>query len=139
MRGDKGKGDGDIRRDFPGGWEGDENNAFTAEGRTDFQEDYHSFTKTLLNYRKNKEVLHFGKLLQYLPEDNVYVYFRYNQDERVMVVLNNSPGERDIELGRYAEGLKGHNNGMDILTGSSVNLNGTLKIGGKTPMVIELK
>jgi neopullulanase len=139
MRGDKGKGDGDIRRDFPGGWEGDEDNAFTAEGRTDLQEDYHSFTRTLLNYRKNKEVLHFGELLQYLPEDNVYIYFRYNQEERVMVVLNNSPEERTIELGRYAEGLKGHNNGMDILTGSSVDLAKTLTIGGKTPMVIELK
>jgi neopullulanase len=56
-----------------------------------------------------------------------------------MVVLNNSPEERTIELGRYAEGLKGHNNGMDILTGSSVDLAKTLTIGGKTPMVIELK
>ena len=28
MRGNKAEGDGDIRRDFPGGWDGDENNAF---------------------------------------------------------------------------------------------------------------
>jgi hypothetical protein len=34
MSGDKDKGDADIRQDFPGGWLGDENNAFTKEGRT---------------------------------------------------------------------------------------------------------
>ena len=138
MRGDKGKGDADIRRDFPGGWQGDQNNAFTGAGRDDFQNSYHSFTKKLLNYRKNKEVLHFGKLLQYLPEENVYVYFRYNEKERVMIVLNNSPEEKQIDLSRYYEGLAGATTGENILDSQQVNLTGKLTIQGKTPMVIEL-
>lgn len=138
MRGEKSKGDGDIRRDFPGGWEGDENDAYRKTGRTQMQQDYHSFTKDLLNYRKEKKVLHFGKLLQYLPEENVYVYFRYNEEERVMVVLNNNPEEKTIEPGRYAEGLKGFTHGKEILSGSTINLSENLTVAGKTPMVIEL-
>src|SRR5690606_17977802 len=104
MRGDKpAKGDADIRRDFPGGWEGDEQSAFTEAGRTQQQNDYHEFTKKLLNFRKDKEVLHTGKLMQYIPENNVYVYFRYNTNDRVMVVINNSPETQTLDLSRFSE------------------------------------
>lgn len=139
MRGDKGKGDGDIRRDFPGGWEGDDTNAFEQSGRNEMQESYHSFTKKVLNYRKNNDVLHFGKLLQYIPEENVYVYFRYNDDARVMIVLNNSPEARELDLSRYTEGLGGAVAGRDILSAKEINLDNILKIEGKTPMIIELR
>ncbi|WP_034922888.1 glycoside hydrolase family 13 protein [Gillisia sp. CAL575] len=140
MQGNKAeKGDGDIRRDFPGGWKGDENNAFTEAGRTQDQEAYHSFTKKLLNYRKDKEVLHFGKLLQFLPENNVYVYFRYNENERVMVVINNNPEAQELELSRFSEGLDGSTSGKDIITGEQVNLNNSLNIKGKSSLIVELK
>lgn len=138
MRGDKGKGDGDIRRDFPGGWQGDSNNAFTQTGRDKLQEAYHSFTKTLLNFRKNKEVLHFGKMIQFLPENNVYVYFRYNDNDRVMVVLNNNPEAQQLDLSRFAEGLKGATSGTEIFSAQKVELGKSLMVPGKTPMVIEL-
>jgi len=140
MMGDKdAKGDGDIRRDFPGGWQGDDASAFTQAGRTDNQNEFYAFTKKLLNYRKNKEVLHFGKLMQFLPEDNVYVYFRYNEKETVMVVMNNNSEDKEISLDRFAEGIKEHTSGTDILTGEGVDLSGKLKINAKSPMVIELK
>lgn len=139
MRGDKGKGDGDIRRDFPGGWAKDKSSAFTAEGRDSVQEAYHSFTKKLLNYRKNHKALHFGKLLQYLPENNVYVYFRYNDDERIMVVINNNPEKQQLDVSKYAEGLKGHTSGTDIISGTKINLEKVLNVPGKKSMVIELQ
>ncbi|WP_324719285.1 glycoside hydrolase family 13 protein [Salinimicrobium sp. HB62] len=139
MRGDKpAKGDADIRRDFPGGWAGDEQNAFTEAGRTEMQNDYHSFTKKLLNYRKNSEVLHYGKLLQYIPENNVYVYFRYNDSERVMVVINNNPEAQTLNLERFSEGLGGATAGRDIISEEQLTLSDTLEISGKTSMVIEL-
>ena len=140
MRGDKpAKGDADIRRDFPGGWPGDEQNAFTEAGRTEMQNDYHSFTKKLLNYRKDSEVLHYGKLLQYIPENNVYVYFRYNDEERVMVVINNNPEAQTLDLERFSEGLAGATAGKDVISEGQVTLGDTLEISGKTSMVIELK
>jgi glycosidase len=139
MRGDKpAKGDADIRRDFPGGWAGDEQNAFTEAGRTQQQNEYHAFTKKLLNYRKNNEVLHTGRLLQYAPLENVYVYFRYNENDRVMVVINNNPEAQSLDLSRFAEGLAGAVSGKEIISGAQVSLDQNLEVSGKSSLVIEL-
>ncbi|GAK92862.1 alpha-amylase (neopullulanase) SusA [Nonlabens ulvanivorans] len=129
-------GDGDIRRDFPGGWNGDDNNTF--KNPTDYQKGFQDFTKKLLNYRKDKPVLHTGKLLQYVPENNCYVYFRYNGDSRVMVVINNNPEAVTLDLDRFQEGIDKRKKGFDILTGEKVNLSDSLKVSGKTSMVIDL-
>ena len=144
MLGDKDKnGDGDIRRDFPGGWSGDEQNAFKSSkytnGRTKDQEAYFEFTKKVLNWRKQNEVIHTGKLLQYIPFDNVYVYFRYNDSKRVMVVINNNPNDQKLNMDRFSEGLANYKNGMDILTDSNLDLTEELFIPAKTSMIIELK
>ncbi|WP_437397011.1 glycoside hydrolase family 13 protein [Flagellimonas lutimaris] len=142
MLGDKGKGDGDIRRDFPGGWQGDAQNAFVSSGRTDTQNDYFDFTKKLLNWRKGKKTVHIGKTLHFSPIDNVYVYFRYlpkSPDETVMVVLNNSTKNQTVDLGRFAEGINGHEKGLEIISGKEYSLNQTLDIGPKTGLVFELK
>ncbi|WP_194850000.1 alpha-amylase family glycosyl hydrolase [Nonlabens antarcticus] len=139
MMGNKGtNGDGDIRRDFPGGWENDVNNAFHKTGRTQTQENYHGFTKNLLNYRKSKPVLHTGKLLQYVPEENCYVYFRSNENSRVMVVINNNVAAVTLDLSRFVEGLNGKNRGIDIISNSQIDLNKSLKVAGKTSLVIDL-
>ena len=74
MAGSKDKGDGGIRLDFPGGWEGDTNNAFTKSGRTAEQQKYFDFTSRLFNWRKTSDVIHTGKTKHYIPENNVYVF-----------------------------------------------------------------
>ncbi|MDO9260351.1 MAG: glycoside hydrolase family 13 protein [Flavobacteriaceae bacterium] len=140
MTGDKNKGDGDIRRDFPGGWAGDTNDAFTIAGRTEKQQELFGFTSKLLNWRKGKSVIHFGKTTHYLPENNVYVYFRYNEKEKVMVVINNSPNEQTIKLNRFKESIEKQTSGYEILSGISVDLSKEiLVIPKKSPMIIELK
>ena len=97
MAGNKDKGDADIRQDFPGGWEGDSNNAFSKEGRTSMQNDYFDFTSKLFSWRKTKTAVHFGKMTHYIPEDNTYVYFRYDEKETVMVIINNSKENKSIK------------------------------------------
>ena len=138
MRGDKGKGDGAIRQDFPGGWATDANNAFTKDGRTEEQEAYHSFSKTLFNFRKETPALHTGELLHYLPENNVYVYFRSLEDQTVMVVLNNNPEEQTLDLSRFAEGIKNATTGKELFSQNTLNLDEPLTVKGKSPLVISL-
>jgi glycosidase len=128
-------GDGDIRRDFPGGWKGDEGNAFKEP--TLEQKAFQEFTKKLLNYRKNKEVIHNGKLLQYVPENNCYVYFRENGVDSVMVIINNNPEEVTLDLSRFKEGIYTAKEGTNILTDKKVKLTADLKVAGKTSMVME--
>ncbi|MDT0676695.1 glycoside hydrolase family 13 protein [Autumnicola musiva] len=138
MRGNKEEGDGDIRRDFPGGWAGDKVNAFNPSERTKQQQEFHNFTKKILNWRKSAEVIHKGKLTQYIPENNVYVYFRTLGDKKVMVVLNNNEDEQVLDLKRFAEDLQQNTSGKEILSEKPINLNGELQIDAKTPMIIEL-
>jgi glycosidase len=130
-------GDGDIRRDFPGGWRGDVVNAFTNP--TKEQKAYQDFTKKLLNYRKNKEVLHTGKLLQFVPENNCYVYFRYTDSSRVMVIINNNPEEITLDLARFKEGIQESKQGTEVLLDKEINLSNEIKIAGKSSMVLELE
>ena len=139
MAGNKDKGDADIRQDFPGGWNGDKNNAFTASGRTEVQKQYFDFTAKLLNWRKNKSVIHSGKTTHYIPENNVYVYFRYDEKETVMVIINNNPEKQTLKTNRFAENIKNYISGKDILGNASFDLKNDISIEGKSALVLELK
>lgn len=131
------KGDGDIRRDFPGGWNDDRLNAFTAEGRTAEQSEFFDFSKKIFNWRKNKPVIHTGKTMQFVPENNVYVYFRYNDSDKVMVVINNNPEAQTLDLKRFKEMLKTTVSGKDVISEQKISLESALTIDGKTAMIIE--
>ena len=131
------KGDGDIRRDFPGGWEGDAMNAFTAEGRTPAQSAFFEFAKKIFNWRKTKSVIHTGKTMQFVPENNVYVYFRHDANDRVMVVINNNPETQTIALKRFEEMIEKTKMGTDIISEKRIVLENSLTIDGKTAMIIE--
>ena len=142
MQGDKNKGgDADIRRDFPGGWKSDKQNAFTNSGRTETQKEFHDFTAKVFNWRKNKEVIHTGKTKHYMPQKNVYVYFRYNDKESVMVILNSNAEKQTFKLDRFSESLNGINSGNDIISDKilPISANGEITIDGKSSMIIELK
>ncbi len=140
MAGDKNQGDGYLRKDFPGGWNGDTKNTFTGQNLTPDEKEALAFTTKLLNWRKGKEVIHTGRLKQFIPENNLYVYFRYNDKESVMVVLNNSDKEtRTITRDRYAEAMNGFTNGREVITGTEINDLTSFKIAPKTAMIIELK
>ena len=139
MAGDKGKGDADIRQDFPGGWKGDTNNAFTNSGRTASQKQYFDFSKKILNWRKNKEVIHTGKLTHYIPQNNVYVYFRHNDTESVMVIVNNDTKKHQINNSHFEENLKNFTSGIDVLSGQNYDLKQDILIEGKSSLILELK
>lgn len=140
MKGSKEKlGDGDIRRDFPGGWKGDQQNAFLPNQQTPQQKEYYDFTQKLLNWRKNNEVIHSGKTKHYLPQEGVYVYFRYNDKGSVMVVLNNNQQAQSIDLSRFSESLQGFTQGKEIVSDQIIKLSSSIQVPAKTPLIIELQ
>jgi glycosidase len=139
MKGDKGKGDADIRRDFPGGWNGDANNAFTKEGRTAEQQKFFDFSSKLFTWRKSKEVIHSGKMTHYVPDNNVYVYFRYNEKETVMVIMNNNSDKQTLKTNRFKESIQNLKTGREVLSGKTIDLNNDIEIEGKSALILELK
>lgn len=138
MTGDKALGDAYIRQDFPGGWQGDTNDAFQENGRTKKQQEYFDFTNKLLNWRKNNPVIHKGKLLQYIPKNNVYVYFRKDDKKSIMIILNNNPEPQIIHFEDYQEGIGEFKNGKEIIHNLEIKLDRELKVPRKRPYIIEL-
>ena len=140
MAGNKDKlGDAAIRKDFPGGWNSDTNNAFTKSGRTADQEKFFAFTSKLFNWRKSKSVIHSGKTTHYIPENNVYVYFRYDEKESLMVIINNSSEKQTIKTNRFNENILNFKSGNDVLTDKNFSLNQDISIDGKSVLILELK
>ncbi|PRB04452.1 alpha-amlyase [Chryseobacterium sp. MYb7] len=140
MRGDKNAGgDADIRRDFPGGWKSDKQNAFLPSAQTPEQKEFFQFTQKLLNWRKGKDVIHNGKTKNFVPQDGVFVYFRYNDKESVMMVINNNEKDQTLDLKRFAESLNGFTKGKEIISGKEISLQNSMNISAKTPLIIELE
>jgi len=133
------KPDGKIREDFPGGWKGDSRNAFIKKGRTADENEVFNYIKTILDWRKNAEEIHKGKLTHYQPYNNVYVYFRYTENNKTMIIINNSDEQfEQFNLSRFNESLVGYNKGVDILTGNQYNSLKTLNLKPNTALIVEL-
>lgn len=138
MAGDETKGHGDVRKPFPGGWSTDVRNAFTKEGRTHEENEIFDFMHLLINWRKNKLVVHFGELRHFIPENDVYIYFRYNETEKIMILLNNNRSEQLIDGRRFAELTDGFSKGVNIFDGKEFLLD-KIKIPSKTGLILELR
>lgn len=130
--------DGWVRLDFPGGWPGDKANKFTKEGRTERENEVFEWTKRLANFRKSSSALRTGKFMQYVPEDGVYVYFRYDDQQTVMCVLNSNDKAATIDLSRFGERLTGFTRGQEVATGKNVPVQGKLTVDGKYMLVVAL-
>lgn len=131
------KNDGRIRSDFPGGWDGDIVNAFTGVGLTDQQIEAQNFTRKLLNWRKDNAVVHNGKLMHFAPENGIYVFFRYNAEKTIMVILNKNKGNMTMDTERFNEIITSFSTGKDVITGKTYELN-HLELEARTSLLLEL-
>jgi glycosidase len=128
-----------IRSDFPGGWDGDMVNAFTGEGLTDDQRMMQEYMQKLLNWRKTSKAVHEGKLMQFVPEKGIYVYFRYTDDERVMVVLNKNQETTLLRTDRFSEMLQGSLTAKEVLSGNTFNLGYEIRVPATSALILELE
>ena len=90
--------DPDNRRDFPGGWTEDPNNAFTAAGRTREQQEIFSYVQELLRIRRDHEALRGGQLWHLASDENSYVFLRASAEERLVVAFNRADKTRDLKI-----------------------------------------
>lgn len=131
--------DGKVREDFPGGFAGDKQNYFTAAGRTGQAGEAFEYVRKLANYRKDHAFVHSGRLMQFIPQDGVYTYFRYSPAGTLMVMLNGNPGEKTVDGTRFAERTSGFSSGVEVTTGAVVPNLTSFTIPGKTAWVVELR
>ena len=150
--------DGSKRIDFPGGWEGDEVNLFTPEGRAaagytrdaDYTaaEGLHDYARALFRWRKGCPVIHHGKTLHFLSRknvdavnytDNTYAFFRYDDKDAVFVYINNTEEVRNLDWAHYDEFVAGPVTGRDVISGEPVTLADGLAVEPRSALIVEFK
>lgn len=135
---DRGGHHGYLREDFPGGWNGDKVNKFTSEGRTDDENSTWDYISKLSNWRKNSSAITNGKLKQFVPENGVYVYFRYSDNQTIMVIVNTNKEAKTIDTKRYHEVLKNFTKAENIIDNSIIDLI-DIKSEKRSTTILELK
>jgi neopullulanase len=138
MTSPKERDDAAARRDFPGGWAGDRVNAFTGAGLSPRQAEAQIWLRTLLNWRKTATAVQNGKFLHFVPRDGVYVYFRDDGKQRLMIVLSRNDTPIELPLDRFAEGLKGATAARNALTGTPVAFGTTMTVPAHAALVLDL-
>ncbi len=132
-------GHGAIRKDFPGGWAGDAVNVFEQKGMKDTEKEVFEYTKRLGNWRKTNTAVQTGKFLHFVPENSVYVYFRYTETSAVMVVVNNhNIEERKFDGTRFNEILKNYKSATNIETGKKQSDLKSFTVPAKSVTIYEL-
>lgn len=131
--------DGWVRLDFKGGWKEDKENKFIKEGRTEKENDVFNYLKLLTHFRNNSPALKTGKLMQYVPEDALYVYFRYSKNQTIMCIMNTGDKAQEVDFSKYAERTNGFNSAIEITNQTKYQLKDKLSIPTWKMMLLELK
>ncbi|MGZ5192769.1 MAG: glycoside hydrolase family 13 protein [Kaistella sp.] len=140
MTNEKAGSDGQRRSDFYGGWKTDAKNTITENGLSTDEKEAKAYFSKLLNWRKTNSAITNGKFLHYAPQkNNVYIYFRYNDRQKVMVLLNKNEEEVTIDLKRYQEAIPPQFKAKDIITDQEFSFENTLKIPAATAMILEIE
>jgi len=140
MEGLEHSGHGYIREDFPGGWPGDPVNAFDRAGRTARQQEAFAFLQKLIKWRNGRPVIHNGRFIHFIPENNTYVYFRYSETACTMVAFNNSPNQvKALNSSRFKEIIDPYTYGINVITGEPVYFLETVTLPPKSVLIMDFK
>ena len=128
-----------VREDFPGGFPGDDpaKNLFTAAGRTAQQQDMFTHVSRLGQFRKNSSALGSGKMMQFIPKEGLYTYFRYDSKQTVMVVANTGNKSVQPDWAHLKERTSGFSRLRNVITQEIVPLRG-LQVAPGESFVYEL-
>lgn len=124
MNGTREGGDGNVRKDMPGGFPGDDKSVFAKEGRTSLQNEAYDFISVLSNWRKGNKAIAKGGMRHFMPTNGVYLYERaYNGEDgadKVIVMMNGRDVANKVDMSRYSEIIPEGKAYVDILTGETV-------------------
>ncbi|MGC2111089.1 MAG: alpha-amylase family glycosyl hydrolase [Candidatus Korobacteraceae bacterium] len=88
--------DPDNRSDFPGGFPGDQHDAFTPQGRTPEEEDVFAHVQALLKLRQRHAALRTGVQKHVAIGDKYYAFTRESDGERLLIVFHNANSAESV-------------------------------------------
>ena len=130
---------GELRKDFPGGWENDSINAFYDFGLNEIESEAKSFMKTLLNWRKSSDAIGKGKLIHFPVMDGMYIYFRKHEKDLVMVAVNNLDNAKNLDPELYTDVIGRKKKAIEVLSGKSYSLRKKIIIDPKSAKIFQIK
>ena len=140
MNSDENPGDhGLIRTEFPGGWPDHSKNAFTGDGLSFKERQTQLFFKEILNWRKDNEVIHNGKLIQFAPKDEIYSFFRILDDKLVWVIFNRNDSSKKLNTSRFEELILDKEFGYDVLNKKRISISNDIILEKKSALIIEIE
>ncbi|HEY6977034.1 MAG TPA: alpha-amylase family glycosyl hydrolase [Chitinophagaceae bacterium] len=139
MKNFKDPSDAEVRKDFPGGWANDTTNKFASSGRTQQENTAYEYVKKLAHFRLNSSAIKTGKLMQYVPQNDLYVYFRYDTRQTIMCILNTDTTSREVDFKNYAERTSGFTKAINVINDNNFSTADNVSIPGKEMWVLELK
>ena len=132
--------DGFVRKDFKGGWKEDAaEDKFTEKGRTPAENSIFNWFRNLAKFRLQSSAIKTGSMMQYVPEDGVYVYFRYDDKQTVMCVMNTSNKAISLDLNRFKERVKGATSGFEPATGKTIPIRESIGVDAHYMLVMEIR
>ena len=137
MNGTKEVTDGNVRKDFPGGFKGDKRSAFTREGRTQAQNAMFDWISRLLHWRQGNDVVLKGCQTQFIPWKGVYVVARQYQGRKVMTILNGTSKPATFEVARYAEIIGSATTATDVITRRHVRIDKDVTLRPRQTLIVE--
>ena len=140
MNSDENPGDhGLIRTEFPGGWPDHSKNAFTGDGLSYNERQTQLFFKEILNWRKDNEVIHNGKLIQFAPKGGIYSFFRILNNKMVWVIFNRNNSPETLETSRFDELIENYEIAFDIINKKKVSISEKIIINAKSALILEIE
>jgi glycosidase len=137
MNGTKEVTDGNVRKDFPGGFPGDTHNCFTKEGRSKAEQAMFSWLSRLLHWRQGNDVIIKGKQIQFTPYNGIYVIARQYKGKTAMTILNGTSKPATLEVARYAEIIGRTTKVKDILTNRYYDLSKNMELKSRQSLILE--
>ena len=138
MNGTKEVTDGNVRKDFPGGFPGDTHNAFTKEGRTQEENAMFNWLSRLLHWRQGNETIIKGKMTQFIPYKGVYVVARQYRNNTVLTIINGRKQTNALEVVRYQEVIGNKKEATDVITGKKINLSENVVLQPRQTLIVEI-
>lgn len=137
MNGTKKVTDGNVRKDFPGGFPGDRHNCFAREGRSHAQQAMFNWLSRLLHWRQGNKAITQGRQVQFIPYAGIYVVARQHGSKTVLTILNGTSKPATMEVARYAEVIGSAARAKDIPTGRYYDLSQNLELTPRQSLVLE--
>ena len=136
MNGTKEVTDGNVRKDFPGGFPGDTHNCFTKEGRSKSEQSMFIWLSRLLHWRQGNKVITNGTQIQFIPFNGIYVIARQYQGKTALTILNGTSKTAVMPVDRYEEVIGQTKQAKDVLTGRYFDLSQDLQLKPRQSLIL---